>query len=83
SLSCLEQLELSPESGNAPFNLAPIAGLETIDLVFVDGQLQTDLTALNLPQGVSIYSAQSLPADQQAAAVSRFSQVKPSRHLFG
>ncbi|WP_217557219.1 Fe-S cluster assembly protein SufD [Vibrio metschnikovii] len=83
SLSCLDQLELSPESGNAPFNLAPIAGLETIDLVFVDGQLQTDLTALNLPQGVSIYSAQSLPADQQAAAVSRFSQVKPSRHLFG
>ncbi|WP_158138598.1 Fe-S cluster assembly protein SufD [Vibrio metschnikovii] len=83
SLSCLEQLELSPESDNAPFNLAPIAGLETIDLVFVDGQLQTDLSALNLPQGVSIYSAQSLPADQQAAAVSRFSQVKPSRHLFG
>ncbi|WP_072669649.1 Fe-S cluster assembly protein SufD [Vibrio injensis] len=82
-LSCLEQLELSPESGNAPFNLAPIAGLETIDLVFVDGQLQTDLTALNLPQGVSIYSAQNLPADQQAAAVSHFSQVKPSRHLFG
>lgn len=83
SLSCLEQLELSPESGNAPFNLAPIPDLETIDLVFVDGQLQTDVTELNLPQGVSIYSAQSLPADQQAAAVSRFSQVKPSRHLFG
>lgn len=83
SLSCLEQLELSPASSQAALNLASISGLETIDLVFVDGQLQTDLTALNAPQGVSIYSAESLPAAEQAAAIDRFSQVKPQHHLFG
>lgn len=62
---------------------AVVAGLDCIDLVFIDGHLQTDLNALSLPQGVNISSLQSPDDHARMVAGQVFAQVKPERHLFG
>lgn len=62
---------------------AKIEGLDSIDLVFVDGQLQTDIQALQLPQGLSIASFDNASADSQEPAAAIFASVKPERHVFG
>lgn len=60
-----------------------VAGLDSIDLVFVDGVLSTDLAAIELPQGLHI-SPFSQPTDKsRIVANTIFTQVKPERHLFG
>jgi len=58
-----------------------IPGLDSIDIYFVGGQLKTDISALSLPDGLSIYTLQDEKAE--AIAASRFAQIKPERHIFG
>jgi len=79
SLHSVADLELKAASGNATAEAPLIEGLNSLDLVFVDGQLNTDISKLKLPEGVTI-SELSAPS-QTAEAM--FAQVKPSRHLFG
>lgn len=69
------QTKTQPGQAEAPV----IEGLNSLDLVFVDGQLITDLNALTLPTGVSINTL-ATPSD---TAEAMFGQVKPQRHLFG
>ncbi|AWL12708.1 FeS cluster assembly protein SufD [Saliniradius amylolyticus] len=81
SLKPLEDLDLSTK-GTIP-ELPVIDGLDSIDLVFADGELKTDLSSLELPAGVRIESLANASKQGQATAEAVFSQVKPGRHLFG
>ncbi|RUO20856.1 Fe-S cluster assembly protein SufD [Aliidiomarina iranensis] len=79
SLHEVAELELQQPSANANAEAPVIAGLNSIDLVFVDAQPVTDIAKLTLPAGVSINALND--ADSQASRV--FNQAKPSHHLFG
>ncbi len=59
-----------------------IDGLNSIDLVFVNGQLQSN-DATDLPEGLSVTTLASASESDQAWAANTFSSVKPARHLFG
>ncbi|XOV77631.1 MAG: Fe-S cluster assembly protein SufD [Aestuariibacter sp.] len=59
--------------------VSPLAGQETLDIVFVNGELQSQ--PQSLPAGLSIHS---LTEHAQAGwAADYFAQCKPDRHLFG
>lgn len=66
-----------------PVAVEKIDGLNSIDLVFVDGKLQTDLQQLDLPVGLSISTIADASSETQAWAIEKFSSAKPSKHLFG
>ncbi|WP_100656007.1 Fe-S cluster assembly protein SufD [Alteromonas flava] len=67
------------EAATAP----AVAGLEAVDIVFCDGQLVTDIQAIDLPEGVSIVSLATADAEAQQAISALFASVKPERHIFG
>lgn len=79
SLHPVADLDLKSGTGNTTAEAPVIEGLNSLDLVFVDGQLSTDISKLKLPEGVTI-SELSAPSEPAEAI---FAQVKPSRHLFG
>ncbi|MGM7448090.1 Fe-S cluster assembly protein SufD [Idiomarina sp. ST20R2A10] len=79
SLHPVADLELKSGTGSATAEAPVIEGLNSLDLVFVDGQLSTDISKLKLPEGITI-SELSAPSEPAEAI---FAQVKPSRHLFG
>lgn len=83
SLSAVEQLALSSSAPASHASVERISELDSLDLVFVDGVLKTDLTALQLPSGLQIHSVHDAPAVQQVIATSMFSHIKPRHHLFG
>ncbi len=60
---------------------ATIEGLNSIELVFTDGVLQSDLS--QLPEGLTIVSLLEASADVQRWAAETFTAAKPDRHLFG
>ncbi|WP_100643940.1 Fe-S cluster assembly protein SufD [Alteromonas facilis] len=60
-----------------------IEGLGAIDLVFVDGRLATDLSAISLPDGLDIVALDNANDAIQARISAVFGQIKPQRHLFG
>jgi len=60
----------------------PIEGLESIDLVFVNGELKSEVPA-QLPDGLTITALAQASDAEQTWARETFSQVKPNRHLFG
>ncbi len=60
-----------------------IAGLDSIDLIFVDGVLQSAAVLDELPEGLSIYSLPDLPEGKQSDVLGDFAAIKPERHLFG
>ncbi len=62
---------------------AKIAGLEAYELVFVDGQLTTDCSQLDLPENVVIATFADLNDAEQQRAAKVFGQVKPTHHVFG
>lgn len=62
---------------------APIAALNSIDLIFVDGVLQTDLAGQTLPAGLSIETLSAATPATQSWAAQSFNLAKPEKHLFG
>tara|TARA_B100000700_G_scaffold3991_1_gene4593 strand:+ start:774 stop:2021 length:1248 start_codon:yes stop_codon:yes gene_type:complete len=78
SLHAVEDLSLATES-SVQAEAPAIAGLDALDLVFVDGRLTTPLADLDLPEGVTIRAL----TDKSEAAEHVFTKVKPSHHLFG
>jgi Fe-S cluster assembly protein SufD len=83
SLAALEQLELTATVPATKPSIEAITGLNSLDLVFINGELQTDVNSLSLPAGLHINTLQSASAVQQVIATSMFAQIKPKRHLFG
>ena len=67
-------------SGAAPKS---IDNLNSIDLLFVDGQLQTDIASLPRLAGLSISSLAEADNNGQGWGGELFSSIKPDRHLFG
>jgi len=83
SLAPLEALELSAASPAEKAVIESIEGLNSLDLLFVDGQLQNDLSLLSLSKGLHISSFQNASVKQQNVANTLFAKIKPQRHLFG
>ena len=91
SLAPLEKLELtaSNTAGNTVEKAAnkafidSIEGLNSLDLVFVDGKLQNDISLLPLLAGLHISSFQDAAVKEQNTANALFAKIKPQRHLFG
>ena len=78
-LGILNRFEAAP-ADNSAYQPDPLPGLETSDIVFVNGQLVTPLASLGeLEPGLTI----SLLSEAPEAAAAVFNQVKPPRHFFG
>lgn len=60
-----------------------IEGLSAIELTFKNGKLDKSQLGNELPEGLTITLGSDLSASQQSQALSDFSEVKPTRHLFG
>lgn len=78
SLHSLEDMRL-PALSVATAEAPQIAGLEAIDLVFVNGCLQGTLPAF--PEGLTVGGLTD--STMQAVATDVFGSVKPRTHLFG
>ena len=65
----------------APVTVEAIDGLDSIDLVFINGQLQS--LPAELPAGLSVVSIKDAAAGDKAWALDAFASIKPARHLFG
>ncbi|MCR8924176.1 Fe-S cluster assembly protein SufD [Dasania sp. GY-MA-18] len=60
-----------------------IAGLESIDLVFINGRFAAEQSTANLPQGLHITQLADVSEADKTWALQAFAAIKPSRHLFG
>ena len=58
-----------------------INGLNSIELVFTDGVLQSDLS--QLPTGLTIVSLADASSETRQWAANTFTAAKPAKHLFG
>lgn len=79
SLHKVADLNLATSSDITTAEAPHVEGLDSIDLVFVDGQLVSDISKLTMPDGVTVSSLEA----KNAAAETLFAQVKPQHHLFG
>jgi Fe-S cluster assembly protein SufD len=82
-LTPLERTEFSQVTNSAAVDIDSIAGLNSIDLVFVDGVLVTSTNALMNTKGLTISSIESSDEETRLWAAGEFGQIKPKRHLFG
>ncbi len=70
------------QAGNGDFNEPEIiAGLNSIDILFVDGVLHSEMA--DFPSGLSVFSLAEAPLGQQEWAAQVFTGAKPSKHYFG
>lgn len=83
SLAPLEQLKLNPSAAPGKAIIEDVEGLNSLDLVFVNGKLQTDIGLLALPKGVHISSLLEASIKEQSTAKALFAKIKPQHHLFG
>lgn len=79
SLHKVADLNLATTSEATTAEAPQVEGLNSIDLVFVDGRLVSDIANLALPEGVTIASLDT----KNDAAEHLFGRVKPQHHLFG
>lgn len=82
-LSSLKERKAAANQAAPSYDIPVIDGLASIDLVFVDGVLRTDIAELTLPEGLSACSLGKASKDAQSNISALFAQVKPSRHIFG
>ncbi|MCC5856389.1 MAG: Fe-S cluster assembly protein SufD [Idiomarina sp.] len=82
SLHALENLAL-PAAVSEDVSAPVVAGLDSIDLLFVNGELRTDIGAIAWPEGVRVSALNAADASMRDAAQAVFNMVKPERHLFG
>ena len=87
SLKPLEAAQLAygqPAKSATDITAVQFADQDSIDLLVVDGVLQTDISRLTLPKGISI---QLVNADSSTTAASWFAtcygKIKPEHHVFG
>lgn len=82
-LTSIKERATSFEGTQVSHEAPKIDSLDAIDLVFVDGQLVTDLQALPLPAGVNITALATTSESEQTKIKALFGNIKPKRHLFG
>jgi Fe-S cluster assembly protein SufD len=82
-LSSIKERAVALSAATASYEIPQIDGLNAIDLVFVDGLLVTDLSAISFPAGLSVYALSDAPSGAQSKITSLFGHVKPTRHVFG
>jgi len=82
-LSSLKERTPIASQTTTSYEVPQIDGLESIDLVFVDGLLRTEIGQLALPKGLRVYSIRDAASDVQHNISNLFGHVKPSRHIFG
>lgn len=82
-LSALESREITQSDNQAEYQVPQVDGLNAIELVFVDGKLISDVSTMNLPDGMTLTTLAEASDGQQHAIAEVFGQVKPRRHLFG
>lgn len=83
SLKVLENTGFNAEVAKSDYTAPVIEGLDSLDILLVDGQLVTDIESLSLPVGLSLTTAQNLPRSSQYWVNNTFAKVKPQKHLFG
>jgi len=82
SLAPVEKRQpLSASADNTAIDVPGIEGLDSIDLVFSQGQLVSELSSIQFPDGVSVYALNS--TESKAIADGRYTSIKPDRHVFG
>lgn len=81
SLKKLEQIDFSDGITMPAIDTTIISGLDSIDIVFIDGVLQS--IPANLPEGLSIMPLTQVPNEHQHWVLGLFANVKPRHHLFG
>ncbi|RTE87087.1 MULTISPECIES: Fe-S cluster assembly protein SufD [Gammaproteobacteria] len=80
SLHPVEKLSLKTNAEvSEQFDAPEVDDLNSIDIVMVNGSLQTSIADLKLPNGVSICALNEL----EAGAAAKLNSAKPSHHLFG
>lgn len=83
-VTALERADLSGVAANRVVpELDSIEGLDSIDLVFADGEFAVDLSTKALPEGLRVTSLRQADGDAQKRAGQVFGAAKPKRHLFG
>ncbi|GAB3485379.1 Fe-S cluster assembly protein SufD [Marinomonas epiphytica] len=82
-LRAVERSKASTSVGLDDLSPAQVAGLDAIELVFVNGQFDAQQSTQTLPAGLSITLGSQLAGEAQQTLVSQLSQIKPQRHLFG
>lgn len=83
SLHTLENSTFTGSTAGVTAEAPVITGLNSIDLIFIDGKPTTDIKALTLPAGVTISPLTTTDTAMQERANKVFNQVKPGEHLFG
>lgn len=81
SVRSLEKKTFERRTTTEEHAFASIAGLDAIELVFINGVLQQ--LPEDLPAGLSIASLENVPESTQVWAREQFNVAKPSQHLFG
>ena len=81
SLKKLEQIDFSDGTPAPAIDTNIILGLNSIDIVFIDGVLQCIPT--DLPEGLSIMPLAQVPDEHQRWVFDLFAKAKPRHHLFG
>lgn len=74
---------VTADSPASDVEVPSIPGLASLDIVFVDGQLVTDMTSLQCESGLSITTFDSADDATQSRMQALFGKVKPANHLFG
>jgi len=82
SVKALERADLSVVA-SAANEVSQIAGLNSLDVTFIDGRLTAESSNIELPQGLSISSFEQASDEQRAWALKTYAEIKPSRHIFG
>lgn len=78
-LKALENLNLPGIAANAPAGPESIPDLTTLDIIYVDGVLQT--LPSDLPEGIAVSDLNA--AENSPLAQQLFCSIKPERHYFG
>ncbi|MGX5914308.1 Fe-S cluster assembly protein SufD [Aliidiomarina sp. Khilg15.8] len=83
SLHPFEQLDVSANTSAPAVEAPQVPGLDSLDVIFVNGALQSDISSLTLPQGVELQALDGASDNARTAAGQVFTQVKPQHHIFG
>ncbi len=81
SVKMLADASFLPQASDASVTVDAIEGLNSIDLLFLDGKLLTALT--ELPDGLTVNTLNEISESEKGWVLDKFAAIKPQRHLFG